>query len=169
MDAPPRLRSEAHRLRQLDPGRRVTLVEALLAAGADPDGRIATATVASANRTLKDGAFNYFGVGTGNLQGATALWVAAWTLHDRQQSGSPDLIRALLAAGADFRLTTADKTTPLMAAAGLGHRGGPGRVGMVRGPVVPLAEEGVKVLVEAGADLNAANEAGFSRCTAQRS
>ena len=152
----------AHRLRQLDPGRRLTLVEALLARGADPDGRITTPTTASPNTTLKDGAFNYFAVGTGNLQGATPLWVAAWTLHDRQQSGSPDVVRALLAAGADFRLTTADRTTPLMAAAGLGHRGGPGRVGMVRGPVVPLVEEGVGILVEAGADINAVNEADFT-------
>lgn len=152
----------AHRLRQLDPDRRVRLVKALLAAGGDPDGRIATAVTSSPNTTLKGGAFNYFSVGTGNLQGATPLWVAAWTLHDRQQTGSPDVIRELLAAGADMRLATADKTTPLMAAAGLGHRGGPGRVGMVRGPVVPLVEEGVKVLVEAGADLNAANEAGFT-------
>ncbi len=152
----------AHRLRQLDPDRRATLVRALLARGADPDRRITTAATASPNTTLKDGAFNYFAVGTGNLQGATPLWVAAWGLHDRQQTGSPDVIRELLAAGADFRLATADGTTPLMAAAGLGHRGGPGRVGMVRGPVVPLVEEGVKVLVEAGADLNAANEAGFA-------
>ena len=152
----------AHRLRQLDPARRVTLVQALLAAGADPDGRIATAVTASPNTTLKGGAFNYFSVGTGNLQGATPLWVAAWTLHDRQRTGAPDVIRALLAAGADLRLMTADRTTPLMAAAGLGHRGGPGRVGMVRGPVVPLVEEGVRVLVEAGADIDAANEAGFT-------
>ena len=151
-----------HRLRQLDPDRRVTLVKALLARGADPDGRIATSTTASPNTTVKNGAFNYFAVGTGNLKGATPLWVAAWTLHDRQQSGSPGVIRALLAAGADFRLTTADGTTPLMAAAGLGHRGGPGRVGMVRGPVVPLVEEGVRILVEAGADINAVNEADFT-------
>ena len=152
----------AHSLRQLDPSHRVTLVKALLARGADPDGRITTSATASANTTLKDGAFNYFAVGTGNLKGATPLWVAAWTLHDRQQTGSPDVIRELLAAGADFRLTTADKTTPLMVAAGLGHRGGPGRVGMVRGPVVPLVEEGVKILLAAGADINAVNEADFT-------
>ena len=152
----------AHRLRQLDADRRLTLVTALLARGADPDSRIATAATASPNTTLKDGAFNYFAVGTGNLQGATPLWVAAWGLHDRQQTGSPGVIRELLAAGADFRLATADGTTPLMAAAGLGHRGGPGRVGMVRGPRVPLVEEGVRVLVEAGADVNAVNEASFA-------
>lgn len=151
----------AHRLRLLDPNRRVTVVQALLARGADPDGRITTSTTTSADTTLKGGAFNRFAIGTGDLRGATPLWVAAWTLHNRQ-SGSPGVIRALLAAGADFRLTTADKTTPLMVAAGLGHRGGPGRQGMVRGPVVPLAEEGVRILVEAGADINAVNEANFS-------
>ena len=152
----------AHNLRQLEPGRRVALVNALLARGADPDGRITTSTTGSANTTTKGGAFNTFSIGTGDLKGATPLWVAAWTLHDRQQSGSPDVIRALLAAGADFRLATADRTTPLMVAAGLGHRGGAHRDNSLRGPEVPLVEEGVKILLAAGADINAANEAGFA-------
>ena len=152
----------AHKLRQLDPARRVTLVNALLARGADPNGRIATSTVVSANDTLKDGAFNAMAVGTGDLKGATPLWVAAWTLRDRQ-SGSPDVIRALLAAGADVHLTTADKTTPLMVAAGLGRRvGGAAGNHERRGPQLPLMEEGVQILVEAGSDLNTTNEANFT-------
>ena len=153
----------SHRLRQLDSAHRVTLVKALLARGADPNGRITTSTVASANHTLKGGAFNTFAVGTGDMKGATPLWVAAWTLRDRR-SGSPDVIRSLLAAGADVHLATADQTTPLMVAAGLGRRvpgGGAGQK-MQRGPQLPLAEAGLQILVEAGADVNTANEAGFT-------
>ena len=66
----------------------------------------------------------------------------------------------LLEAGADLTLTTDDKTTPLMAAAGLGH--GTYLPGQPRGARTPDAEEAVKLLVEAGADLNVVNEAGFT-------
>ena len=163
----------SHRLRQLDSAHRVTLVKALLARGADPNGRITTSTVASANHTLKGGAFNTMAIGTGDMKGATPLWVAAWTLHGRQssnsspdviRSGSPDVIRALLAAGADVHLASADQTTPLMVAAGLGRRvpGAGAGEEMRRGPQAPLAEAGLKILVEAGADVNTANEAGFT-------
>jgi hypothetical protein len=69
-------------------------------------------------------------------------------------------MRALMAGGADHRLTTDDGTTPLMAAAGIGHRSYQPR--RPRGPRSPIAEEAVKVVVEAGADVNAANEGEFT-------
>ena len=50
-----------------------------------------------------------------------------------------------------------------MVAAGLGRRKGTGGFFEApRGPETPLAEEGVKLLLEAGADINAVNEADFT-------
>jgi len=69
-------------------------------------------------------------------------------------------MKALLEAGADHRLTTDDGTTILMAAAGMGHRSYQPRT--ARGRRSPNAEEAVKLLVEAGADVNASNEADFT-------
>jgi ankyrin repeat protein len=121
------------------------------------------------------GAFEPFACGTGDVRGATPLWVAAYSangsvggfggdgnrLRDSARGdGSADVIRALLAAGADFRLTTDDGTTPLMVAAGLGRA--TFTPGKPRGTRSPGAEEAVKILVEAGADVNATNEADFT-------
>jgi ankyrin repeat protein len=65
-----------------------------------------------------------------------------------------------LDAGADHRITANDGTTVLMAAAGLGPRSySPTQR---RGDRIPDAEAAVRVLVEAGADVNAANEADFT-------
>src|SRR5439155_12947197 len=74
---------------------------------------------------------------------------------------SSEIIRTLLAAGADQRLTTVDGTTPLMVAAGLGRA--TFSPGLQRGKRSPGAEEAVKILLEApGADINAVNEADFT-------
>ena len=75
-------------------------------------------------------------------------------------SSSAEILRALLAAGADPHLTTDDGTTPLMAAAGLGRATYAPRV--PRGTRSPTAEEAVRVLLPAGADVNAVNEADFT-------
>jgi ankyrin repeat protein len=119
----------------------------------------------------KKGAFEPFACGTGDLLGATPLWVAANAASANQlqleqaasvagTEGYGEIVKALLDAGADFRITTADGTTPLMAAAGLG--GATFTPGRQRGFRVEGAEEAVKLLVDAGADVNAVNEADFT-------
>lgn len=155
--------------------RRVQLVKALLAKGADPNPRTTTTTGVQGWLTTKHGAFEPFSVGTGDLKGATPLWIASFAANRgggfpgalsageagmRAQATYGDIIKALLAAGADYRLTTDDKTTPLMAAAGLGQ--GTFSPGRPRGVRSTSAEEAVAILVGAGADVNAVNEANFT-------
>jgi ankyrin repeat protein len=108
----------------------------------------------------KKGAFETYACGTGDVRGATPLWVAAYTANGNAAAGSgSDVIRVLLAAGADLRLTTDDGYTPLMVAAGLGRSS---FIVRPRGARSVGAEEAVKILVEAGADVNATNEADFT-------
>ena len=83
--------------------------------------------------------------------GSTPFFVAA-------ENGDVVLMRVLLKAGADPTVRADDKTTPLMAAAGLGHGGDR----YERFWSVARAFEAVKFLVEQGADVNASNEAGFT-------
>ena len=154
----------------LDPSRRLALVKALLAYGANPNGRITTsAVVLDFLVRHRGGAFESFAVGTGNLRGATPLWVAAASASGGGHFGevstyrvesSAEIIQTLLAGGADHRITTDDGTTPLMVAAGLGNRTYQPR--KPRGDRWPSAEEAVKVLVEGGADVNAINEGDFT-------
>lgn len=150
---------------------RTELVKTLIAHGADPNARIESSAGVQGWLTLKRGAHEPFSVGTGNLRGATALWVAAFDMHagvygsgsalgDVAMSGKPEIVRALLELGADLTLTTEDKTTPLMAATGLGHS--TYLPGQKRGGRTPDAEATVKLFVDAGANVNAINEAGFT-------
>jgi ankyrin repeat protein len=155
---------------RLDPGRRVGLVKALLARGANPNARITkSAMFMSYVGYPKKGAFEPFACGTGDLWGATPLWVAAYSANGGASAqggfGGPnrpdsnaDILKALLEAGADQHLTTVDGTTPLMVAAGLGRATYTPR--QPRGERSPSAEEAVKVLLEAGGD--AVNEADFT-------
>ncbi len=157
---------------RLNAGQRLTLVKALLARGADPNARITnSAMMMNYIGYPKKGAFEPFACGTGDLLGATPLWVAANTASGNQlqimeatgiarTEGSGAITQALLAAGADLRLTTADGTTPLMVAAGLG--GATFTPGKPRGFRSMGSEETVQILVEAGADVNAVNEADFT-------
>ena len=121
------------------------LVEALLAHGADPDARV------------PPDARQWTGENRGGARtiapvpiGATPLFIAAWT-HN------PEIMRALLAAGADPHLTAADGTSPLAAAAGT--RGRP-PMGYSRHLDTPRMLEAVRIALDAGADVNAANAAG---------
>ena len=143
------------------------LVTAMLAAGADPDVRLLEAPY-----PLKGDFVSY-----GRFRGATPLWVATFPVHSERtplneeeegetdRAGShqtrnasyTDVMELLLAAGADPSLTTDDETTPLMVVSGLGHGGG-GR-SRRRSPSVVRA---FHMLVDAGADVSAANEAGFT-------
>src|SRR5204863_713300 len=66
----------------------------------------------------------------------------------------------LLAAGADLKRTSDDGTTPLMVAAGLGRC--TFNPNIKRGARSPSAEQAVSVLLDAGADINAVNEADFT-------
>ncbi len=157
---------------RLDPARRLRLVNALLARGADPNSRATTSAMHMGYIGYpKKGAFEPFACGTGDLLGATPLWVAANAASGNQlqimeatgvsrTEGYGAIIAALLAAGADLRLTTVDGTTPLMSAAGLG--GATFTPGKQRGFRMAGADEAVQILVEAGADVNTVNEADFT-------
>src|SRR5439155_14174632 len=71
-----------------------------------------------------------------------------------------EVVRLLLAAGADQRLTTDDGTTPLMVAAGLGRSTFDPT--LRRGTRSAGSEEVVTILLDAGGDINAVNEADFT-------
>ena len=153
--------------------RRLSLVEALLAHGADPNVRITTsAMIMFYVGYPTKGAFETFACGTGDLRGATPLWVAAYgangftgdafnlsTLRPHVAEGGAEIIRTLLAAGADPHLMTDDGTTPLMMAAGLGRA--THTPGQLRGVRSPSGEEVVAVLLDAGADFTALHGAAF--------
>ena len=156
---------------RMGPRERLRLVEALLAAGADPDARItASAMLMSYIGYPRKGAFEPFAPGTGDLRGATPLWVAAFDLNGAPSQvfsvipsftgSSPEILTRLIEAGADPTLTTVDGTTPLMAAAGLGRATYTPR--QPRGVRSPTAEAAVRLLVSVGADVNAVNEADFT-------
>jgi ankyrin repeat protein len=159
--------------RPLASGARLALVKALLAKGADANPRTTTSTMLMGYIGYpKKGAFEPFACGTGDLRGATPLWVAAYTANGSGYAGdqtalrtgrnesSGEVIRALLAGGADYRLTTDDGTTPLMVAAGLGRS--TFEPGLQRGNRSTAAEEAVTILLDGGADIHAVNEADFT-------
>ena len=131
---------------------REELVRALLAHGADANARQTAPGLMGFGGEGKHGAFEAFGWGT-NRVGATPFYLAADC-----SNANPELMRILLDHGADPSLTTEDGTTPLMASTGLGWGYAPpdeaARQRMLAG---------VSFLVEeVGADVNAANAAGFT-------
>ena len=108
------------------------LVKALLEHGANPNARIKVDLARIGDR-LQLG-----------LAGATPFLLAAAT-------GDVGIMRALLTKGADPKLATNDRTTPLMVAAGVGRREDRTK------EEERQALEAVKLLIELGADVNAAN------------
>jgi ankyrin repeat protein len=165
---------------ELTPVQRTALVTSLLARGADVNARITTSAVFEPWLAYpRLGAFESYSCGTGDLRDATPLWLASHAANgiggrvyagvDAPDSGdglsersrmNVDVIRLLLGSGASPRLTTDDGTTPLMAAAGLGRC--TNERTLRRGRRLPLAEEAVRLLLDAGADVNAVNEADFT-------
>jgi ankyrin repeat protein len=118
------------------PGK-LELVKALLAHGAD------------ANARLKKHPPRY-GYGSGsrlNFAGATPFVLAAL-------GGEASIMRELLAAGADPKLTTDDGSTALMTAAGYGRIHGESRTKDEE------ALAAVKLALETGSDVNASNRNG---------
>jgi ankyrin repeat protein len=148
-----------------DPGAGLTLVKALLAHRANPNARVAKGT--PVRRWSHDFAF------LERWAGATPFWLASKFLEI-------DMMRVLAAAGADTLASANDGTTPLMAAAGNGYSRGTGTEAFIKdrrdfsyynaNPLevatkIPMEEErlavqAVRLTVELGGDVNAANRAG---------
>ena len=128
----------------------VTLVKALLAHGANPNVRMTRGT--PLRRDTTD--FNL----PATLIGSTPYLLAARFLE-------PDILRALSAGGADRTLALQNGVTPLMIAAGMGINRDESRRGIATidfGKVEPESRvlETVRAMVDLGADVNAANQAG---------
>jgi ankyrin repeat protein len=128
----------------------VELVKTLLSYGANPNARITKGTPIT-----REGADLVLPT---PLVGATPFLLAARYLEI-------DMMRILAKAGADPLLATADGTTALMEAAGVGWGGGVDRRGasLLEGAVVndgDRAVEAARLAVELDANVNAANEAG---------
>src|SRR6185295_4407829 len=92
--------------------------------------------------------------------GDGALGAGATPLMRAAKSGDVEMVRVLLAGGADPKATLPNGTTALMFAAGLGWRNG--------SPLAPSYDQGsdaeavetIKALLELGLDVNAATDTG---------
>ncbi len=116
------------------------VVRKLIAKGIDVNARMR-------KNGMKDGQRNRV-----NRLGATAVFLAA-------KNTDLEVLRVLFAAGADVRIPSADGTTPLMVAAGLGMW----YVGEDGGSLPGQEDEAlavVKLCVERGSDVNAVNDIG---------
>ena len=127
----------------------LTVAEALLARGADPDVRLQRPQ--RLTNAFEIGVFTSPGSGRLTQIGSTPFMVAA-------KSADARMMRLLAEAGADPHLTTADGTTALMLAAGLGKRAATDITYYDW-----TEEQAVAALaagLELGLDINAANEPG---------
>jgi len=122
---------------------RLEFVKALIAHGANVNARMEK----SLNIGINVKAYMCSADTRCSLAGATPFLLATW-------ANDLDVMRELVAHGADPSLTTTDGTTPLMVAAGTGHEPGITRSTESSG----LAA--VKLCLELGANVNAANKNG---------
>jgi ankyrin repeat protein len=122
-----------------------SLVKALIAHGADVNARI-PASARQWTGPNRNGARTIAPMPVG----ATPFFLSTWW-HN------PEIMRILLSAGADARITIQDHTTPLMAAAGVSGRP---PMGYSRRLDKSRMLEAVKLTIEQGNDVNAANDAG---------
>jgi ankyrin repeat protein len=115
------------------------LVKKMIAKGVNINARM--------TRDFRDGYRNRL-----NRVGATAFLLAS-------KNVDTELMKVLLAAGADPTLPNADQTTPLMVAAGV-DLWNPGEDGGTTPESEPEALEAVKMLASLGNDINAVNDRG---------
>jgi ankyrin repeat protein len=115
---------------------KLLLVKALLGHGADPNAPVV--------KNPPRFGFNLFRL---RLAGATPFLLAAL-------AGDATLMRVLVDAGADPTLMTKDRTSPLMAASGIGFVPGESRA------AESSAVAAVKLALDLGGDVNASNDSG---------
>jgi ankyrin repeat protein len=118
----------------------LAFIQARLDRGADPNVRIAADTEVH--------------------QGMTSLWLreaGATPLLRAALCGDLTVVKLLLAHGADPSIPTFDHTTPLMAASGVGWS-----EGMLREYSEDQTLEVIRILLDRGADVNAANDHGIT-------
>jgi ankyrin repeat protein len=119
-------------------GNMLESVKALLAHGANPSARLEKDPPGRPPEAI-------------SLIGATPLFLAA-------QAGNASAVRLLVASGADPKVATKNDTTPLLVAAGVGEFEDDRFVTATRNARLETA----KLLVELGADVNAAGENGWT-------
>ena len=128
------------------------VVKALLAHGADPNARLERPMPLLSRLIVQQHGLEVV------TTGATPFWLAA-------SYGDVPTMKILVEGGADPRLTTTDKTTALMVAAGVDFTEGQDKYGrrwftLDTTPLQERAMAAVQYCLDLGLDINAANENG---------
>jgi ankyrin repeat protein len=129
----------------------IGIIKALIAAGADPNIRVAHPNPSKDGVIINQGSYGGAQASSGvSYQGATPLLMAA-------EQTNLEAVKVLIESGADPFLATDQNVTALMMAAG-------GGTGLANTPAVepPLAVEIVKYLHELGGDLNTVGQFGWT-------